>query len=101
MPTARQGRGAGAVERLECQPLAHVDHRDDATAQIEQARDLGRRQRHPRQPLRHEHVLDALDRQPEQLATDHRGDVFDDVLSGRSHGAHPVTPPGSGRRSAP
>src|SRR5207249_3386412 len=40
------------------------------------AGDLARRQRHARQPLRHEHVLDARDRQPEQLAADYGGHVF-------------------------
>src|SRR5450756_159698 len=39
---------------------AHVDHGDDAAAQIEHAGDFARRQRHPRQPLRHEHVLHCL-----------------------------------------
>ncbi len=55
---------------------AHVDHGDDAAAQVEHAGDLGWRQRHPGQPLRHEHVLHPRDRQAEQLAADHRGDVF-------------------------
>ena len=46
------------------QRLARGHH---AAAQIEDARHLGRRERHPRQAIRHEHVLHARDRQPEQL----------------------------------
>src|SRR6266404_2421372 len=57
---------------------AHVHHGDDAAAQVQDSGDLPRRQWHTRQPLRHEHILDTRDRQPEQLAADHGGDVFGD-----------------------
>ncbi|MET3308638.1 hypothetical protein ABIF41_000479 [Bradyrhizobium japonicum] len=56
---------------------AHVDHGDDAAAQVEDAGDLAGGQRNAGDALGHEHVLDAGDRQAEQLAADHRGDVFD------------------------
>src|ERR1700694_4968133 len=60
------------------EPGPHVHHRDDAAAQIEHAGDLGWRQRHPRQSLRHEHLLHPRDRQHEQMPADHGGDVFAD-----------------------
>src|SRR5579864_414208 len=41
----------------------HVDHGDDAAAQIENAGDLARGQRHAGHALRHEHVLHPRDRQ--------------------------------------
>src|SRR3954447_6287439 len=61
----------------QAEPGAHVARGDDAAAQVQHARDLARGQRHAGDALGHEHVLDAGDRQAEQLAADHRGDVFD------------------------
>src|ERR1700722_2721151 len=86
-------------------PGAHVHQRDDAAAQIEHAGDLARRQRHPRQPLRHEHILNPRDRQPEQLPADHRGDVFgDSALGGFGLAGHALSflmPPVAVRRFVP
>nr|WP_257187615.1 MULTISPECIES: hypothetical protein [unclassified Bradyrhizobium] len=48
-----------------------------AVTYFEDARDLARGQGHAGDALGHEHVLDAGDRQAEQLAADHRGDVLD------------------------
>src|SRR5262249_2889886 len=71
------GRTAVAARR---HPEAHaqIDRGDDAAAQIEHARDFRRRERHPRQPIRHENVLHPADRQPEELTVEHHGHVFDD-----------------------
>src|SRR5262249_30115204 len=65
----------------EPEPAMHVDRGDDAAAQVEHAGDLGRGERHARHPLRHEYVLHLRDRQPEQLAADHHGDVLDEVAA--------------------
>src|SRR5665213_1874815 len=73
---AHRHRRLAVVVLRQPKASAHVDHGDDAAAQIEHPGDLARRQRHPGQPLRHEHVLHPRDRQPEQLAADHRGDEF-------------------------
>ena len=62
--------------RAEIEPRAHVDRGHDAAAQIEDAGDLRRRQRHPRQAIRHEHILHAEDRQAEHLIADRHRDVF-------------------------
>ena len=80
---ADRHRRLAVVVLGQAEPGAHVDHGDDAAAQIEHAGDLARRQRHPRQPFRHEHVLHPRDRQAEQLAADHGGDVFGDGAFGR------------------
>ena len=56
-----------------------------------------RGQRHAGQPIGHEHVLHARDRQAEQLAADHRGDVFGDrrsALSISDPSSCVLTPPG-------
>ena len=60
----------------EIEPRPHFDRRHDAAAQIEDARNLRRRQRHLRQTVWHEHVLNARNRQAEELLADHHRDVF-------------------------
>src|SRR6266566_4682114 len=64
---ADRHRRLAVVVHRQAETGAHVHHSDDAAAQIQDAGDLARRQRHARQPLRHEYVLDARDRQPKQL----------------------------------
>ena len=74
--------GAPGAPRAEIEPRAHVDRGDDAAAQIEDAGHLRRRQRHPRQAVRHEHVLHAEDRQAEHMIADRHRDVFGDEFGG-------------------
>src|SRR5882757_4892202 len=66
----------------EIEPRAHVDRGHDAAAQIEDTGDLRRRQRHPRQANRHEHILHAEDWQAEHMIADRHRDVFGDEVGG-------------------
>src|SRR5882724_541280 len=79
---AHRHRRPAIVVFRQAQASAHVDHGDDATAQIENARNLAQRERHAGETLRHEDVLHARDRQAKQLAADHGGDVFDNGAFG-------------------
>jgi len=74
--TDRHRRLAVFVLR-QAEPGAHVDHGDDAAAAGEDPGDLGRRQRQPASAVSGMNTSWTRgDRQAEQLAADHGGDVF-------------------------
>ena len=52
---------------------------DDAAAQIENAGDFPRRHRHAGEPVGHEDILHAGNRQAEELPADHHRDEFEKV----------------------
>ena len=78
--------GSGAVGYS--QASAQVDRGDDAAAQVEEAGDLGTRQRHGREGLRAEDVLHRRDRNGDLLACDGHGHELAHADLGR--GAAPL-----------
>src|SRR5215472_3523891 len=84
---ADRHRQEAVIARAKIQLAAQLNCRDDATAQIEHARDLGPGERDFGDAVRLEHVLHALDRQAEQLVCRGEGDVFAEFAA-VAHGRH-------------
>ena len=65
----------------QAQAFAHVDHGDDATAQVDGPLDFGGRQRDGGDPVRGQDVLDLKHGDAEHLVLDEEGDEVLQVLS--------------------
>src|SRR6185312_9364965 len=64
----------------EAEGASHIDGRDDMAAHVERAEHRGRRQRHARDALRTEHVVDLQDRNAERLPGNRHGEILDGAV---------------------